>query len=404
VAPAVDDRILKTTQELPDDFHFNVDYNSGKPLGLSWSQSTIKDGVRSSSATSYLADKYLNRPNLHVLINARVTRILQTNKSKETPAFRKVEFTQGGPTGRRICVTAKKEVIISAGSVNTPAILMHSGIGDSQELSELGIPALHHLPSVGKNASDHPVTGVTWLVNNNHTSDNIFQNMTLSNQELAFWNRTHQGIFGTNAYSHLAYVRLPANSSIFEQFPDPTAGPNSPHLELAFVNGQSPPAATGHGFSIGFLLMNPLSRGSVTLASSDPFDAPVIDTGALTSGFDVFAAVHGLKTAIKFVTAPVWKDYIIQITSPPANATSDAEFEQFVRNTSITAFHLTGTSMMTAVTASYGVVNPDLKVKGISGLRIVDASVFPFVPSGHTQAPTYIMAERAADIIKSEWK
>lgn len=116
--------------------------------------------------------------------------------------------------------------------------------------------------------------------------------------------------------------------------------------------------------------------GSVTLASSDPFDAPLIDTGALTSGFDVFAMVHGLKTAIRFATAPVWKDYIIQITSPPANTTSDAEFEQFVRNTSITAFHLAGTSMMTAVTASYGVVNPDLKVKGISGLRIVDASVF----------------------------
>jgi len=168
---------------------------------------------------------------------------------------------------------------------------------------------------------------------------------------------------------------------------------------LAFSNGGAGP--TGNGFGIGIIVVSPASRGSVSLSSNDPFQQPLIDTGVFSSEFDLLAIKEGMKLAHKFVTAPVWKDYIIQLLSP--NATTEAELDDFIRSTAITAWHLVGTAAMSAPNAGYGVVNPDLKVKGVAGLRIVDASILPFIPAGHTQAATYIIAERASDLIKASW-
>ncbi|KAJ7187788.1 aryl alcohol oxidase [Mycena filopes] len=141
-------RVLQASAEL-EEFAFNLDMNGGIPLGVGWSQSTIKNGSRSSSATSYLAPEFLERPNLHVLLHARVTRVLSTGLN----TFRGVEFAQD-PKGPRYTLKASKEIILAAGSVGTPSILLHSGIGNSSTLSALGIEPLHNLPGVGQNISD----------------------------------------------------------------------------------------------------------------------------------------------------------------------------------------------------------------------------------------------------------
>lgn len=136
--------------------------------------------------------------------------------------------------GQRIRVQAKKEVILSAGAVNTPFLLMQSGIGATEELTRAGIPTLLNLPSVGKNGSDHPVASISWSVNATNTEDQL-RNQTFFNENFAIWNKTHGGLFGTNGISHIGWKRIPDNSPIFKAFPDLSAGPNSPHIELPFA-------------------------------------------------------------------------------------------------------------------------------------------------------------------------
>ncbi|KAJ6494975.1 aryl alcohol oxidase [Mycena vulgaris] len=143
-ASPIDSRVIETTQQVSE-FPFNLDMNSGNPIGIGWGQTTVKDGSRSSSATSYLGPEFINRPNLHVLLHARVTRVLPTASNE----FRTVEFVQD-LKGKRFTLTAKKEVVLSAGSVGSPTILMYSGIGNSSALKTLGIKPLHNLPSVGQ--------------------------------------------------------------------------------------------------------------------------------------------------------------------------------------------------------------------------------------------------------------
>ncbi|KAG6896162.1 hypothetical protein C0992_009911 [Termitomyces sp. T32_za158] len=150
--------------------------NSGNPLGLGWLQLTIDDGKRSSSATSYLAPNFIRRPNLHVLLNTRVTRLLKTSKSTKRPVIRTVEFANENTPEARNKLTARKEVILSAGTVGTPHILLNSGIGDAGDLTALGINPIVSLPDVGKNLSDQPALSNNWFVNSDDTLDNHQQN------------------------------------------------------------------------------------------------------------------------------------------------------------------------------------------------------------------------------------
>ncbi|KIJ57097.1 GMC oxidoreductase [Sphaerobolus stellatus SS14] len=398
---SIDDRVIQTTKQLSGEFPFNLDMNSGKPLGVGWLQATINKGHRSSSAASYLAPQFLNRPNLHVLINARVLKLVQSSQGKAGPAFNDVQFIQGNSiSSPRLQVHASKEVVLSAGVIGTPFILMHSGIGDSVELQNLGIKLIVNNPSVGKNASDHPGIFTFWTVNATNTLDSIRQNATLFNQDFSLWNKTGGGPFGNPPSTHISWSRLPKNATIFKEFPDPSSGPNAAHIEIYPTVRLDPNAQF---LSIGINIVSPLSRGSVTLASNDPFQDPLIDPGLLTSKFDVFTIREGVRTAFRFLSAPAWKDYII---APffPVNITNDDDLDTFIRGSASSTAHLVGTAAMSSPNAPFGVVNPDLRAKGITGLRIVDGSVFPFIPCAHPQAPTYIFAERAADMIKSLWR
>ncbi|KAJ7226727.1 pyranose dehydrogenase [Mycena pura] len=403
--PIFSHHVIQTTRELPDVFPFNLDMNSGKPLGLGWLQSTIGGGMRSSSATSYLADEFVRRENLHVLLHAQVLDLVNLSNTKGEASFGGVRFLQDS---RQFTAKARKEIILSAGAVGTPNILMHSGIGDRNVLGPLGIRTVLHLPSVGQNITDQPLFSVSWSVNFNQTLDSVNQNETLFNEAFAQWNRSHTGPFVIESATHVAWLRLDSHSSIFENHTDPSAGPHTPHIELGLAPGGGGPVPGGGSAGVpghvgaGLSVVTPLSRGSITINSSNPLDPPVIDIGLLENDFDIFAMREALKRAQQFFGAPVWRDAIIGPTQDLENITTDA-LDEIIRNATIPSLHLVGSAAMSARDATHGVVNPDLLVKGIRGLRVIDASVLPLIPSAHTQAATYVVAERGADLIKQRW-
>ncbi|KAJ6625736.1 aryl-alcohol-oxidase from pleurotus Eryingii [Mycena sp. CBHHK59/15] len=395
--PEIDSRVIQTTKELSE-FPFNLDMNSGYQLGIGWGQATIKNGSRSSSATSYLSPQYINRPNLHVLLHSRVTRVLQSGAG----AFRTVEFVQD-LKGKPTTITAKKEVILSAGSIGTPNILLHSGIGNSSTLSSLGIKPLHNLPSVGQNLSDHSLLVMAWLVNSTNTFETAARNASLAAEQFTEWNTTRLGPLVDNPLTHMGWLRIPDNSSIFNHFPDPAAGPNTSHFELIIspgIIGPTPP--TGNYLGVTTAVVSPASRGAVTLNSSNPLSVPLINPNLLGSEVDMFIMRESVKSALRFAAAPAWNDFVISTFSVNSSMT-DAQLDQFIRSNTGTVFHPVGTASMSPKGASWGVVDPDLSVKGLTGLRIADLSVLPFIPAAHTQASAYIIGERGADLIKEAW-
>ncbi|KAF7362801.1 Choline dehydrogenase, mitochondrial [Mycena venus] len=353
----IDSLVIETTTQL-EGYPFNLDMNSGFPLGIGWAQATVKDGARSSSATSYLAPEFIARPNLYVLLHARVTRVLETTDIH----------------GQKFTLTAEKEVILSAGSVGTPNILMHSGIGNSSTLAKLGITPVHNLPSVGQNLSDHSIVFLSFLVNSNNTFEAAERNATLAAQQFTEWNTSRTGPLVDIPGSHVGWLRVPDNSSIFEEFPDPAAGPNTPHFELIISNGKvGPPPPTGNFMSVIPVVVSPASRGSVTLDSNDPIADPLINPNLVGTEVDLVIMREAVKSAIRFTTAPAWKDYVI---SPfGLNDTTDAGIDVFIRENAQTIYHPVGTASMSPRGASWGVVDPDLTVKGLSGLRIADLSI-----------------------------
>ncbi|KAG6865075.1 hypothetical protein C0991_005305 [Blastosporella zonata] len=399
---SVDPRFIQTTKELPDDFPFNLDMNSGNPLGLGWIQVTVDKGKRSSSATSYLAPEFLKRPNLDVLVNSQVTQLIQTGSSQGVPEFRALEMAQNATSPRKQLV-ASKEIILSAGVIGTPQILLNSGIGESSELRSVGVKPVLQLHDVGKNFSDQPVVRAAWLVNSNDTIDDIVRSPELQAEYLAQWKANHTGPYAANNGSQVIWGRLPDNSSIFETSQDPSSGKNSPHYEISCLNGGLRVTENEHFLTLASIVVSPDSRGNITLNSSDPFDEPLIDPGFLTSEFDKFALRETIRKSMLLLSAPVWKDYVIRPDGGLQNATTDAELDQFIFDSLEPGLHGVGTAAMSAKGAKYGVVDPDLRLKGAEGVRVVDASVLPYVPAAHTQAPVYIIAERAADLIKEFW-
>ncbi|KAF7341726.1 GMC oxidoreductase [Mycena sanguinolenta] len=353
----IDSMVIDTTSQLSG-YPFNLDMNSGYPIGIGWGQATIKNGARSSSATSYLGSQFINRPNLYVLLNARVTRVLKTS----TGAVRTVEFMQNlnGPTYN---LTANKEVILSAGSIGSPNILMHSGIGDSTALGKLGIKSVQNLPSVGQNLSDHSLLFLSFLVNSTATWDTATRNATLAAEEFAEWNTSRTGPLVDNPLSQIGWLRV--NSSELTGFKDPSAG------------------------------------GAVTLSSNNVLANPLINPNLVGAEVDLVIMREAVKSAIRYTTAPAWKGYVLSTVG--LTDTSDAGIEAYIRANAGTIFHPVGTASMSPKGAQWGVVNPDLTVKGLTGLRVVDMSVAPFIPASHTQSSAYVIGERASDLIKQTW-
>ncbi|THH09111.1 hypothetical protein EW146_g8785 [Bondarzewia mesenterica] len=397
----LDPRILATTMELSSEFPFNEEMNSGRPLGIGWLQSTIGHSVRSSSATAFLTPALTDRTNIDLLINTHVTRLSKTGTGPNGyPRFCGVEVARNA-SARRFTVRARDEVILSAGSIGTPQLLMLSGIGDKYELKKkVGIEPQVHLPEVGKSLQDHPYMTLQWSVNSTKTFDAVVNNQTAFAAALKQYDETGQGIMANNAIAnHIGFFRLPNSSDVLREFGDSTAGPLSPHYEFAFCNGfvattQTPPG-TGNYISVAIVLVSPTSRGSVSITSSSAFDHPLIDPALLSTKVDIRTMIEAVKALRRFFSASSWRDYIVAPFVEAVNATTDAGIEAYARQWTASIRHPVATARMSDITTGLGVVHSDLTVKMVSGVRVVDASVL------HTsQAMVYIVAERAADLIK----
>ncbi|KAJ3558043.1 hypothetical protein NP233_g11590 [Leucocoprinus birnbaumii] len=408
----LNDLFLQVPKELPDEFPFVLDVNGGTPVGISWAQfSEDHQGTRSSSATAYIETSH---DNLHVLLNTYVTHVLPVQNStsaSKLPDFRGIEFAADEQAPRKT-IYAKKEIIVSGGIIGTPQILLNSGIGNRSELAVFGIETIVDNPSVGKNFTDQ-------------VSVNVMFNTTLPNTEgdldeaLAQWNKTHTGplVMPGPLKNQIVWVHLSEDSPAFSapyNYPDPSPGKNAPHIEVYTnqisatpfpVTGQIPPGLNGtNTVQLSVVNLHPFSRGSITLSSSSPFAAPIIDPGLLSSPADIAILREGIRSAQRLFSAPVFSSSVFDILYPPANiASSDEALEAHIRSDAGPYLHGGCSAMMTPKGASWGVVDPDFSVKGTSGLRVVDASVLPGLPSGHTQASVYGLSEVASQVIKAKW-
>ncbi|KAJ3543687.1 hypothetical protein NMY22_g3054 [Coprinellus aureogranulatus] len=391
-------RCLNVTLNQPE-FPFLLDMNDGQANGLAWQQQTIGDGERSSAATAYLGPDVRGRPNLTILLNTYVTRVLPTTSTSEQPEIRSVEI--GDKITRQVLgnITASKEVVLSGGVIGTPQILLNSGIGNETELRAVGVAPIHSLPEVGKGLTDHTGANPLW---NATTQDPTVD----PDAALEEWRQNKTGPLSTAPVNRLVlWSRIPTNASLWSSYEDPASGPRTPHFELIV-------GFLGDNIAGGFLVwLNSPSIGSVALRSSDPFDDPVIDDGNLQSPIDIAALKEGFRLAKRFFSGPQWNSesatpngpYLLSPLFLDPDTTPDAEFEAFLRETASTSLHGVGTASMSTRDGDEGVVDPELRVKGVVGLRIVDASAIPRVPAGHTQVPVYVLAERAADLIKASW-
>ncbi|KXN88671.1 Glucose dehydrogenase [FAD, quinone] [Leucoagaricus sp. SymC.cos] len=390
------DLMLNTTNELSKEFPFLLDVNSGRPLGIGWGQTTVEHGFRSSAATSYIANA---RNNVHVLLQTRITRVLPVDKERRD--FRKVEFATK-PEGPRMTLTAKKELILSAGAMNSPQILLLSGIGPKAELEAVGIENIVDNPSVGKNFSEQVALQINFTTSLPVTD---FDEAAALTQ----WKLNHTGRLGVPLrLPQIGWHRLPASSEAFKNgSSDPTGGPDTPHVEFYFWGIGAPSnSSTGtDDLSVGSLItdvvnLNPASRGSITLSSSSPFDPPKIDPALLGSPLDAAILLEGVKSLLRLLSSTTFATHIQGFTSSGPSSNDTEAIINYMEHSASHWGHPVGSCAMAPHGATWGVVDPDFKLRGLNGLRVVDASVFPFVTSGHTQAPVYAVAELASEVIK----
>ncbi|KAF5328019.1 hypothetical protein D9758_018027 [Tetrapyrgos nigripes] len=355
-----DNLVIQSSLLRDAEIPFKLDPNDGNNIGLSWGQATILNGERSSSATSYLALQFRKRSNLHILLHAHVTRILRTEDDHET-TFSGVEFTQDAGATFQV-INATKEIIVSGGAIGSPNILLNSGIGDAETLTNLGILSTLDLPSVGQNYTDQGIVDYIWIVNSTDPNDFLSQDESVREGQLEQWEQNKTGPLADGALVTGCFFRLPDNASIFETVEDPSAGPNSAHIEMVFTSSNVgfPPEAVGN--VTNFILVSPNILTPTSL----------INLNLLSSEFDVFALREGVKAVQRLLATTPFQGFILQSTT---NATTDEEIDQFVRETIIAGLHPVGSAAMSQKGADWGVVDPDLKLKGARGVRVVDASV-----------------------------
>ncbi|CAG1017362.1 choline dehydrogenase [Burkholderiaceae bacterium] len=359
----------------------NADFNAEQQEGVGMYQVTHKNGERASAADAYLAPNR-GRANLEVITGAHVTRVL-TEGRRATG----VEFRLGGELRR---VGARREVLLCAGALQSPQILMLSGIGPGEQLRQHGIALVHELPGVGENLHDHVDVVQVW--NAPKLTDLVGLSVTGALHVLKGirqWQRERRGLLTTNFAEAGGFIRSRPEES-------------RPDLQLHFViaklvdHGRK--TVFGHGFSCHVCLLRPTSRGDLKLASADPMAAPLINPNFLGERDDAERLVRGFKIMRRILQQPALAELGGRESEASAQAQSDAQIEQFVRDHADTIYHPVGTCRMGP--GPLDVVDAQLRVKGMQGLRVVDASIMPRLISGNTNAPTIAIAEKAADMIR----
>ncbi|XP_033213297.1 glucose dehydrogenase [FAD, quinone]-like [Belonocnema kinseyi] len=368
-----------------------IDINGESQIGITLSQTTIDNGVRESANAAFIRPIRGTRPNLVVRNNIYVTRILINPVSKR--AFG-VEC-KSSPTGPSHYFYAKKEVIVSAGTIGSPRLLMNSGVGLAEELEKHGIQVIKNL-SVGKNLQDHIHFNKIAGIRKNSTPDDNIDKCKENVENFIYYAETQQGF-----YSAPTPVLL---TGFFRtEYEEHTDVP-----DIQFILSLSDKSASQ--FSLFLALITPMSRGFIQLNATNPvWGPPLIYTRYLTADLDLKRFIQGIRIALSIFDTKIMKEnnFVVDDTPIPpcGNFTfnTDEYWTCVLRHFASSFYHPVGTCKMGPRKDSEAVVDPRLRVYGIRNLRVIDASVMTFVPKGNTNAPVIMYAEKASDMIKEDW-
>ena len=361
-------------------YPLNADFNGAVQEGVGLYQVTQRGGERWSVARAYL-EPALSRPNLEVLTRARARRVLFEGKRAVG-----VEFSRGGRVQTR---RARAEVILCAGAFQSPQLLLLSGIGDAETLKYHGIEPVQHLSAVGENLQDHVDYTLLYRAKSLDLLGGSPRGMLRMLKEFGRYRRERRGMLASNVAEAGGFLKS-----------DPALP--TPDLQLHFCIGIVDNHGRTlrhlfHGYSLHVCALRPRSRGRVALASADPAAAPLIDPRYFSAPEDMEVLIKGFKLARRILEASAFAPYRRRELFS-AGVESDADIRALIRARADTIYHPAGTCRMGGDAAS--VVDPELKVRGVEGLRVVDASVMPTLVAGNTNAPTVMIAEKAADLLK----
>lgn len=364
------------------------DFNTGDNEGVGFYQVTqfhdaAKNGERCSAAAAYLFP-VMDRPNLTVITQAHATSLTFEGKRVTGVAYKHKA------KGREIEVKAGREVLLCGGALKSPQLLQVSGVGDPADLQKHGIAVRHALPGVGKNLQDHLDFTLAYKSKDTDNFGIGLVGGTKLMKHINRWRKTGVSMAATCFAEGAAFLKT---SPELER-PDIQL-----HFTIALVDDHSRKLHYGYGFSCHVCKLRPESRGSVTLNSADPFAMPAIDPAFLQDRRDLETMIKGARLTREILEAPPLAKFRKTEMFGTATAQTDAEWEQHIRSRADTIYHPVGTCKMGV--DDMAVVDPELRVHGLEGLRVVDASIMPNLISGNTNAPTMMIAEKAADMIKS---
>jgi len=357
------------------------DFNGFQQEGFGPYQLTIKDGKRWSASAAYLRPILGRRENLTLEIGARTTRILI-----ERGRAIGVEFVQGGQTRQ---VHADAEVLLSAGAVQSPHILQLSGIGDADRLKAAGVTPAHELKGVGENLQDHLDVTLSWETPTVKTAYSYSAGLNRITTGLSY------AVFG-QGFGRQNFLEAGA---FLKSRPDLDRPDLQLHCVLAIMKDHGKQSVPKDGFSVHVCQLRPESRGRIGLASADPFADPAIFAGYLSTEEDRRALREGTKMVRALAGEAALKAICGREEAPGAEIQTDADIDAWIRRAAETIYHPVGTCRMGRAGDPLAVVDSALRVQALSGLRVIDASVMPTLVGGNTNAPTMMIAEKAADMI-----